>query len=169
MNTAGENRRKGISNTSTPEHQKTRIKLQLNDSSELEVEIDEKGNSCSSGNPTDDPRSWNYRRTVLRQDEVSDFIKETKANKYSALLPLLGFEEMEMAAGNLHTLARKVESESNLKVSKASIAEVARRQASAEAIDSLANQIEAAARHLLSRLYSYGFRSQDRRSYSSDR
>lgn len=139
---SGRKQEKGISNTSTPAEQKTRIKLKLSDDSELEVEIDEKGNSSFTGNPTDNPRNWNYRRTVLRQDEVSDFIKQTKANKYSALLPLLGFEQMEIAAGNIHTLTRKIESESNLKVSKASIAEVARRQASAEASDSLENQIK---------------------------
>jgi energy-coupling factor transporter ATP-binding protein EcfA2/uncharacterized Zn finger protein (UPF0148 family) len=139
---SGRKQEKAISNTSTPADQNVSIRLKLSDNSELAVEIDDKGNSNFSGSPTDDPRTWNYRRTVLRQDEVSDFIKDTKTHKYSALLPLLGLDSMEIAAENLRLLAKKVESESSLRIKRSSIAAVAVRRATAEMDDSLQNQID---------------------------
>ena len=45
--------------------------------------------------------TWDYRRTALRQEEVAEFIRSTKAEKYSALLPLLGLQALETAARTL--------------------------------------------------------------------
>lgn len=42
-----------------------------------------------------DMRTWDYRRTVLRQDEMSRFIHSAKGTKYSDLLPLLGLGDLE--------------------------------------------------------------------------
>ena len=66
----------------------------------------------------------------MRQDEVSAFIHDTKGGKYSALLPLLGLHQMEVAAENLRQLAKTLESLSKIKETKANIKQVdARRKA----------------------------------------
>lgn len=51
---------------------------------------------------------WNSRRIILRQDEVSEFIKASAGDKYSVLLPLLGLDPVENVAVNLRALGRKV-------------------------------------------------------------
>jgi DNA repair exonuclease SbcCD ATPase subunit len=51
---------------------------------------------------------WNSRRIILRQDEVSEFIKASAGDKYSVLLPLLGLNSLENVAVNLRALGRKV-------------------------------------------------------------
>ena len=51
--------------------------------------------------------TWDYRRTALRQEEVAEFIRSTKAEKYSALLPLLGLQALETAAENLRRIAKE--------------------------------------------------------------
>jgi hypothetical protein len=51
--------------------------------------------------------TWDYRRTALRQEEVAEFIRSTKAERYSALLPLLGLQPLETAAENLRRIARE--------------------------------------------------------------
>ncbi|MDR7225060.1 ABC-type lipoprotein export system ATPase subunit [Aminobacter aminovorans] len=51
--------------------------------------------------------TWDYRRTALRQEEVAEFIRSTKAEKYSALLPLLGLQPLETAADNLRRIAKE--------------------------------------------------------------
>ena len=58
--------------------------------------------------------TWDYRRIVLRQDEVAEFIRDTKGGKYSALLPLLGLHQVEVAAENLRQLAKSIEEQSKL-------------------------------------------------------
>ncbi|AWL92630.1 AAA family ATPase [Bradyrhizobium ottawaense] len=52
--------------------------------------------------------NWNSRRIILRQDEVSEFIKASAGDKYSVLLPLLGLSPLENVAVNLRALGRKV-------------------------------------------------------------
>jgi hypothetical protein len=51
---------------------------------------------------------------VLRQNEVAEFIHSRKGEKYSALLPLLGLDELEVAAENLRQIARSIEQQSKL-------------------------------------------------------
>ena len=68
--------------------------------------------------------TWDYRRTVLRQDEVAAFIHDTKGDKYSALLPLLGLDQMEVAAENLRQLAKAVEKESRLSETRVALKQV---------------------------------------------
>ncbi|GAA0020708.1 AAA family ATPase [Bradyrhizobium diazoefficiens] len=52
--------------------------------------------------------NWNSRRIILRQDEVSEFIKASAGDKYSVLLPLLGLDPLENVAVNLRALGRKI-------------------------------------------------------------
>jgi energy-coupling factor transporter ATP-binding protein EcfA2 len=129
---SGKKQEKGLSNTSIPADKHATIGVKLTDDTEQRAEIDSKGGSVFSGTPSDDLRSWNYRRIVLRQDEVADFIKETKKDKYSALLPLLGLESLEIAAENLRQLSRKIEIESDVRGKKAQIAQIKDRQLVAE-------------------------------------
>ena len=65
--------------------------------------------------------TWKYRQTVLRQNEVAAFIHNTKGEKYSALLPLLGLENMEIAADNVRQIARNVRSEAKLSEKQANL------------------------------------------------
>lgn len=54
-------------------------------------------------------QDWDYRRVVLRQDEVAEFIRSRKGESNSAPLPVFGLHELEVAAENLRRLARFVE------------------------------------------------------------
>ena len=74
--------------------------------------------------------TWEYKRTVLRQNEVSEFIHGTKGEKYSALLPLFGLHKMEVAAENCRKLARTVQVESELIEKKNKLKQVDNRRQS---------------------------------------
>ena len=67
---------------------------------------------------------WEYRQTVLRQDEVSAFIHNTKGERYSALLPLFGLENMEVAAENLRQITKTVRIEASLEKKQTKLKEI---------------------------------------------
>jgi DNA repair exonuclease SbcCD ATPase subunit len=121
---SGKHQEKAIPNTHKPAGQKTELRMRFEDDSELRVEIRPDGSSTSSGADAAAMATWDYRRTVLRQDEVAAFIRDTKGDKYSALLPLLGLHQMEVAAENLRQLAKTVEQQSMLKETRATLKEV---------------------------------------------
>lgn len=112
---SGKHQEKAIHNTHKPKGQKTELGIRFEDDSELKLVINSDGSFTSSGAETIAMNTWNYGRTVLRQDEVAAFIHDTKGGKYSALLPLLGLHQMEIAAENLQQLAKSVEQQSELK------------------------------------------------------
>ena len=112
---SGKRQEKAVPNTHKPQGQKTEFRIKFKDDSELKTEISQSGSSVSSGGEAVAMHSWDYRRTVLRQDEVAAFIHDTKGGKYSSLLPLLGLNHMEVAAENLRKLAKSVEEKSRLK------------------------------------------------------
>lgn len=95
---SGKHQEKGIINTHTPEGKKTKLRIKFKDGTVQTIEIKRSGASTSSGAEAVAMSSWDYRRTVLRQDEVAAFIRDTKGGKYSALLPLLGLHYMEVSA-----------------------------------------------------------------------
>jgi len=111
---SGKHQEKGILNTHKPKDRKAALNIKFKDDSELKTDISDTGPSTSTGAEAVAMDTWDYRRTVLRQDEVAAFIHDTKGGKYSALLPLLGLDQMEVAAENLRQLAKAVESESGL-------------------------------------------------------
>ena len=111
---SGKHQEKGIVNTHTPKEKHAEFSIAFKDGSELRTEIRRNGTSTRSGAEAIAMSSWDYRRTVLRQDEVADFIRQSKGSKYSALLPLLGLHQMELAAENLRQLAKAVEQQSKL-------------------------------------------------------
>jgi hypothetical protein len=111
---SGRHQERAIPNTHKPKDVTTSVRIKFKNDSELEAKINEDGSFTTLGPNSAAIGTWDYRRTILRQDEVSSFIHDTKGNKYSALLPLLGLDRMEVAAENLRQLARSIESESNL-------------------------------------------------------
>ncbi len=121
---SGKHQEKAVPNTHKPKDRNARLTIAFKDGSKLEIEIEPDGTHVKSGTDNADIKGWDYRRTVLRQDEVSAFIHNTKGGKYSALLPLLGLHQMELAAENLRQLARTVEQQSKLREIKAVLKEV---------------------------------------------
>ena len=125
---SGKRQQKAVPNTKKPPGRKTELKICFQNDLEVTTEIRQDGSFTSSGPGADSMRMWDYRRTVLRQDEVASFIHETKGHKYSALLPLLGLQQMEVAAENLRQLAKTVEVESQLRETKAKLGEVVKKR-----------------------------------------
>lgn len=121
---SGKRQEKAIPNTHVSKGQKTELTIKFKDDSELKTEIKQDGSSTTSCTEAIAMRTWDYRRTVLRQDEVAAFIHDTKGDKYSALLPLLGLHKIEVAAENLRQLAKSVEVQSKLKETKVTLNEV---------------------------------------------
>lgn len=121
---SGRHQENAVLNTHKPKDRKTEVLIKFRDDSELKTEITEDGSARSSGAMAVAMAAWDYRRTVLRQDEVAAFIHDTKGGKYSALLPLLGLHEMEVAAENLRQVAKRIESLSGLNEIKAAIRQV---------------------------------------------
>ncbi|WP_315766935.1 MULTISPECIES: AAA family ATPase [unclassified Bradyrhizobium] len=111
---SGRNQEKAIPNTHTPANGNTEFTIKFQDGSELNVKIARNGTHTRTGTETVRIEHWDYRRTVLRQDEVAEFISSRKGEKYSALLPLFGLHELEVAAENLRKLGRSVEIEARL-------------------------------------------------------
>jgi len=116
---SGKKLENAVPNTHKPEGKKTTLSVKLSDGSEVNTEIKSDGSTKTSGSIG----PWDYRRTVLRQGEVVEFIQNTKGGKYSALLPLFGLQPMEIAAENLRQLAKNVESLSQLEPRKAALAQ----------------------------------------------
>jgi hypothetical protein len=120
---SGKRQEKAVPNTHKPQGRKIELRIKFKDDSELKTEITQDGSPTSSGAEAVAMRTWDYRRTVLRQDEVGAFIHDTKGGKYSALLPLLGLHQMEVAAENLRQLAKSVNEQSKLRETKVTLKE----------------------------------------------
>ena len=134
---SGKKQEKGIRNTHTPDGEQTSYEVVFKDDSNLKITIAANGSCARAGTATVDMASWDYKRTVLRQDEISRFIVSTKGNKYSDLLPLLGLGALEIAAENLRQLASVTEKTGGLREKKgaASLAATQRKQAFSDASD----------------------------------
>ena len=103
-----------IPNTHKPANARTTLRFKFQDDSHLEFDFNPNGSSNKSGGEAIAMGEWEYRQTVLRQDEVAKFIHDTKGGKYSALLPLFGLHKLEVAAENLRKLRRTVENEAKV-------------------------------------------------------
>ena len=108
-----------IPNTHKPANVNSTLRFKFQDFSELKIEFNPNGLSKRSGGEGIAMGEWEYRQTVLRQDEVAKFIHDTKGEKYSALLPLFGLHKLEVAAENLRKLRRTVENEAKAGEKKA--------------------------------------------------
>ena len=98
-----------ILNTHIPRGAQCKCRIQFADNSNLLVLIRPDGTASFSGATHVRMSEWDYKRTVLRQDEVAAFISSRKGDKYSALLPLLQLQPLEVAAESLRQLARTIE------------------------------------------------------------
>ena len=111
---SGKHLQRAVPNTHKPPDQTTGLSVEFQDGSDINTEIKDDGSSNSSGSMLAAITTWDYGRTVLRQDELAGFIQDTKGGKYSVLLPLLGLHQMEIAAENLRQLSKNLESLSNI-------------------------------------------------------
>jgi energy-coupling factor transporter ATP-binding protein EcfA2 len=71
--------------------------------------------------------SWDLKRIVLRQEDVSNFINSNKSTKYSAVLPLLGLGSFDATAQNIRAIARKVRDEVRLDHAKGQVDQIRKR------------------------------------------
>lgn len=117
---SGRKQERAIINTHMPGSQSCQIELTLADGSTVESRIARNGSFTLIPSPCM-MTSWDYRRTILRQNEVSDFITDTKGNKYSALLPLLGLNYLEITAENLRKLVRQMQITSSFEANSVEI------------------------------------------------
>lgn len=134
---SGRHLRNALPNTHKPQGAKTSFSIKLSDDSEVKTEIKDDGSAKSSGSMVVAIADWDYRRTVLRQDEVVAFIQDTKGGKYSALLPLFGLQKMEITAENLRQLARNVDSLSQIEPSKLALRQFSVRRKSTFGVDTV--------------------------------
>jgi recombinational DNA repair ATPase RecF len=127
---SGKRQEKAILNTHKPSDRKTELAIIFSDKSALAIEIQKDGTSKSSGAEATAMSTWDYQRTVLRQEEVAEFIRDTKGEKYSKLLPLLGLHPLEVAAENCRKLAKSIQEQAQLERIKTIMEEVeAKREA----------------------------------------
>jgi len=105
---SGKKQEKGVINTHKPTLKPTRATLAFVDKSRANVDVKSNGTFSTSGHGLSHVTGLDYRRVVLRQDEVAAFISSAKGEKYSALLPLLGLEELEFAAESVRQLAKRI-------------------------------------------------------------
>lgn len=144
---SGRNQEKAIPNTHTPESCNTEFSITFQDNAELIVKIAPNGTHTRAGAESIKMEEWDYRRTVLRQDEVAEFIRSRKGEKYSALLPLFGLHELEVAAENLRQLAKSIEQQSRLAQKQGALDQIARKRrqvfgsATDEAIEAIIDEL----------------------------
>lgn len=93
-----------VRNTETPADEACTAKICFNESDFVQATVPPSGKfdfTGSSNGFLEKVQSWDLKRHVLRQNEVSNFIHSTKSEKYSTLSPLLGLQEYEDIAQNL--------------------------------------------------------------------
>ncbi len=125
---SGKKQEKAVLNTHKPSDRKGEILIKFKDETELRAQIAQDGNAIITGAEAVSMHTWDYPRIVLRQDEVAEFICDTKGGKYSALLPLLGLRQLEVAAENLRKLVKSVEEQAKLKETKFKLKEIAEKR-----------------------------------------
>jgi len=109
----------GIRNTHAPNGEESAVHLCLEGQAQIKAVIASSGGVAMEGEPDGAlaaVQEWDLRTVLLRQDEVAAFIHARKSSKYSVLLPLLGLDEMEQAAQNMHQLGRAIEKRGELDV-----------------------------------------------------
>ena len=121
---SGSNQANGIPNTHKPKTSNTALEIKFEDDSDIQITFPSNGALKNDGSNKNYMEEWEYRQTVLRQDEVSDFIHDRKGERYSALLPLFGLQNMEVAAENLRQITKTVRTEASLEVKQTKLKEI---------------------------------------------
>jgi energy-coupling factor transporter ATP-binding protein EcfA2 len=125
---SGKRQERAVPNTQCPADKVSNFRIEFQDKSAIAIQIARDGSAKKTGTSSSGIENWDYRRTVLRQDEVAEFIKSTKGEKYSALLPLLGLGHLETIAENLRKLGKAIETEANVAGLKGSLEQVSKRR-----------------------------------------
>ena len=112
---SGKRQERGIPNSHRKPSDAAAVKIRFQDNTERLIAIAPDGAVTSTGSELPAIASWDHKRTVLRQNEVAAFIGDTKGDKYSAILPLLGLSALELTAENLRQLGKAVEESSKLR------------------------------------------------------
>lgn len=119
---SGKHQEKAVLNTHRPDDCEGVIRIHFGDASELVIRIAASGGHSMSGDGERHLASLDVRRTILRQDEVSEFVHSTKGQKYSVLLPLLGLGHLETQAENFRQLAITVARQAAIREASAGLA-----------------------------------------------
>lgn len=114
---SGRRQEKAVLNTHIPNNETGKILITLEDNSCVDVSILRNGNFSITPEGNDISK-WGYQHTILRQNELADFITDTKGGKYSSLLPLLGLRDLEIAAENLRQLEKAISELAGLAIKK---------------------------------------------------
>lgn len=96
---------RGLVNTRRPEGAHSKAVVTLSDGTTSRLEWNK---GAPVINDSSAIRSWDYSRTVLRQDDITQFIRASKTDRYSAVLPLLGLSHLEAVAENLRKAQREI-------------------------------------------------------------
>ena len=88
---SGRNQEKAIPNTHTPTDRNTEFSIKFKDETELHVMIKRNGTHAKSGAEAVNMGAWDYRRTILRQDEVAEFIHSRKGRNIRRFYLCLGY------------------------------------------------------------------------------
>ncbi len=120
---SGRRQEKGIINTHKPTDQSSAVQIDFVSGSVIGAKILSNGN-CTITPEQNDLSVLESQRVILRQDEVADFIKETKGEKYSSLLPLLGLGNLDTAIENLKKIEKDVIDQTSLEYKRGEIREV---------------------------------------------
>jgi len=118
---SGKHQEKAIINTHRPVNSTSEVSIVFTDKTSVLVTIAPGGTHTVTGDGLSHLAGWDCRRTVLRQDEVSEFVHSTKGQKYSVLLPLLGLGHLETAAENFRQLGAAVIKQSGIKEANANL------------------------------------------------
>jgi recombinational DNA repair ATPase RecF len=118
---SGRHQERAILNTHRPANVNGEIAISFADNTTVHVRIAAAGTFTMSGDGKDHLVGWDCRRTLLRQDEVSEFVHSTKGEKYSVLLPLLGLGHLEIQAENLRQLGASVIKQSGIREANAAL------------------------------------------------
>lgn len=117
---------KGLINTRRPDGVSAKATVSLSDQTAASLEW-VKGAPLS--NDSSSIKSWDYSRTILRQDDITQFIRASKTDRYSAVLPLLGLSHLETVAENLRKTQREVVTLSRLEQMRMEVVAVQRQRA----------------------------------------
>lgn len=110
---------KGIRNSHAPEEVISKIKILFDNARWISVEISPDGSrkfSAQSNDFLEEVQNWELQRLILRQEEISEFITDSKTRKYSVLLPLIGLDGIELIAENLKKLNQAISKQSQIEI-----------------------------------------------------
>jgi rubrerythrin len=116
---SGRRQVRAIRNTHAPNDAISSCTLHFDDRSQVSAKIKPDGSFSLESSPAelkDEMQNWHLENHLLRQDEVARFVNLTKGDKYSALLPLLGLNNLEHTAENLRQLREGVTSGSQIQI-----------------------------------------------------